>query len=217
MTSILLDRNIVGEIMLFDIVILPPDKLRQKLGAKMKRALQGVPHFLVIDNDKLIPHLSLFHLKIAKKRVPDLFSTVERIAKRHSPMPIQSTGTKFSPTGSGFVFHTLSKPEILVKLHKEVIKKCHQLRTDAVPWNLKTLITGRKKIYRQKYGSHHILKNFHPHLTMARLKKPDDAAQVLKKMKMNFKFTAGEIYVCEVNNWLQVFKVLKRFKLDAKS
>lgn len=203
--------------MLLDIVILPPAGLRRKIGKRIKKATRGVRCTFIVDNSNLIPHQSLFHLKTSKARLPKLLAVVDGIAKKYPKIKYQSKGAVLSPRGSGIAYYLLLKPEILVKLHKEVLNKCHKFRTGVVLWNLKKEIWGYNKTYRQKYGSQHILKNFHPHVTMVRLKRAEDAPKVLRKMKMNFKFTAREIYVCEVNNWLQVKRVIKKFKLKQVS
>lgn len=58
--------------MLIDIVMLPPQNIRKRIGTKMKKEMGNIPNFFVVDNRKLIPHLSLWHMKIAKKELNNI-------------------------------------------------------------------------------------------------------------------------------------------------
>jgi len=201
--------------MLLDVVILPPWMLRNRLGKKITRATSNSPCVFVVDNKKLIPHLSLFHIKTSKNRSDRLSRLIKEIVKEYHPFKIYSQGFKvqFGGKGGGF---SLSKSRPLVSLHEEILNKCYHLRTGVMPWPWSALskLTKQKRIYRRKYGTSYILKLFHPHFTMVLLKNGGDSEKVARKMfKTKFVFLADTIAVCEVNFYHQVTKILKTFKL----
>ncbi len=201
--------------MLLDVVILPSAKLRRKLGRKIKKAVNSIPHVFVVDNKKLIPHLSLYHIRTTKVRFDKLVELVHEIIKSYKPFKLKSKGEQTFP--SGIVYYSIYKPAVLQRLHREVVDKCRILKTGPVPWNHARRPTKQETHYFKKYGSRLLLKFFKPHFTMVKLKNLDNGTKVIRKMKLGkFGFLADTVAICEVNNWLQVTKILKTFKLRAQ-
>ncbi len=197
--------------MLLDIVILPPIRLRNRLGRLIRQAVNGYPNILVVDNKKLIPHISLFHLKVSPRDLPKIFKTIDQISKNYYSFKISSRGLRVN--GQNIALR-LSGPAILKKLHHEVLLKCYRLRSGTMPWTAKRKPTALERTYRKKYGSKHILKLFAPHLTLAALKNDPDANLVSQKIKkIKFNFTADTLAIGQVNFWHQVTRILKKFKL----
>ncbi|MBI4054300.1 MAG: hypothetical protein HY397_03155 [Candidatus Doudnabacteria bacterium] len=198
--------------MLLDIVILPPKGLREKIGRAVTRSVAGRPTVFVVDNKKLIPHLSLFHLRTSPARVSKVTTQVRIISKKHHTSRVRLL--KVEIVGR-FLGMTLSNNPKLKKLNREVVAKTRALRTGMMPWTS----AGRPKLWEQKnrerYGTqHNIGKTFRPHFTLAILKDHQAAAQATNQLKnLKFSFSAGTIAVCEVNWWHQVTRVIKTFKL----
>ena len=71
--------------MLYDIVIVPPKNLRHKIGQRVLSVTRGKPATFVVDNIRLIPHLSLFHVRTSKTQLAKLFHVVEQIIKKYEP------------------------------------------------------------------------------------------------------------------------------------
>lgn len=197
--------------MLLDIVILPPKKVRQKLGKKIIQATKGVSTALVVDNKKFIPHLSLFHIRTSRQKLEkELTTQLRELVKKVKPFMLHSTGMDIAGNWFGIRMANLSK---LKKLHLDVLGKSYGLRTGKMPSTSKTLLKIEKE-YRKKYGSRHILKLFRPHITLARFRNTDDIATVATKMSnLKIKFPADTIAITEVNFWYQVTRIIKKFKL----
>ena len=67
--------------MLVDIVILPPPEIRRKIGRTIKRSVGKSPAFFVVENQRLIPHLSLWHLRISANEIGNLIEELKRAVK----------------------------------------------------------------------------------------------------------------------------------------
>ncbi|MBI4050791.1 MAG: 2'-5' RNA ligase family protein [Candidatus Doudnabacteria bacterium] len=198
--------------MLLDIVILPPKVLRQRIGKKIKDATKDVKAVFVVNNKKLILHLSLFHIRTSKARLSRLSGIVKGIVKKHKVMNMRSAGLEISKSGSGIVYVNVSYPLKLVRLREEVFNSCYPLRTGPMPWMIKSRPpTRQEKLARKKFGTY--LK-FHPHFTLAMFQNHRDAERVIERMgRIKFDFTADTVAVTEVNSWHQVTGIIKKFKL----
>ena len=198
--------------MLLDIVILPPPSLREKIGAKMRQTAKGRKYIFVVDNRKLIPHMSLFHIRTSRARLKKLKEIVGKISKRYRPVVIRSTG--FIREGR-IVAYELSHNQTLRGLNREIVKNCYNLRTGMMPWTG----VGKPKRWeqknREKYGTqHNIGPSFRPHFTMGKFKSEVDVRKVARQMQsFSFQFQADTVAICEVNFWHQVTRIYKKFIL----
>lgn len=201
--------------MLIDIVILPPQSLRSKVGKKIRVVVNNYPYLYVVDNVKLIPHLSLFHLRASKSKLKKLEQTVGTIVERYKSFQLKSV--RFYKYSKGPVLSfRISKPAILSKLNGEVVENCRKFRSGELFLAYKNRVFSElDRSYIEKYGSYwSVGKNFDPHFTMVRYKVPSDGPKMIKKMgSFDFKFLADTVAICEINNNGQVIKILKEFKL----
>ncbi len=201
--------------MLLDIVILPPSDVRKKIGQAVLSATQGVVCKYVVDNKKLIPHVSLFHIKTSKIRLSKLSPIVKEITHQQRPFLVKSERMKAENTLSLRLFNS----QAFKKMHRNTVLKCYHLRTGEMPWtpiNLPAinLPTKLEKYFRKKYGTQHVLRLKKPHFTLACLKNKIDAQIVAKRLSnMKVSFKVKEVAICEVNFWHQVTKVLERFEI----
>lgn len=71
------------------------------------------------------------------------------------------------------------------------------------------IIYSREKLQEiKKYGR---ALGFAPHFTMGWLKNEKNIAEVVEKMRgMKFSFLAKEVYICEIDKWWQVKKIIKK-------
>ena len=175
--------------------------------------MDGVPCVYVVDNKKLIPHLSLFHINTSSGNINELTGRVKEVISKYKPIKIRSIEFRKSPNSSSLWFR-LSGKRNLKKLHEEMVISCNDLRTGEMPWNPKRKPTRQEKENRKKYGVQHVFQRFNPHLTMAKLTDGRHAKKIILEMKnVKFSFLVNEIAITEVNNWLQVTKIIKRFRL----
>lgn len=179
----------------------------------MKKETAGYPAVFVVDNRKLIPHLSLWHLRTSKNRINALTAELKKVVADQKPIKINSAGFMASKKENGIVSFSVRSSEPLALLRKKVLEKAYSFKTGMMPqfaafglWKGKTLVEGKK------YGRPLA---FNPHFTMGFLKKPEDALKIEEAMKKEeFRFLAKGIYVCEVNRWWQVTKVLKKISFS---
>jgi 2'-5' RNA ligase len=197
--------------MLLDIVILPPAELREKIGKRIREAAREIPSVFVVDNNKLIPHLSLFHLRTTQGRIKKLELRIKRILKKYRPILIKSSKVELSHVGSGVVFIKTSSNQVLRQLRAEVFNSCYPLRTGMMPWMPRSRKPTRLEIQaRKRYGIHF---SFYPHITAAMLRDAKYAPKMASKLKeMKFEFLADTIAIAEVNFWHQVTRVIKKFR-----
>lgn len=200
--------------MLLDIVILPSTQLRQKLGKKIEKTVNGYSNIFIVDNKKFIPHISLFHIHSSERKIREMSEVIKRIIKSFKPIKIKSisfdVGTE---PGRSWFGIGLSNSKELINLHKTIVYSCRNLRTGMMPVTSKK-ITKLEQQYRKNFGSRHVLKLFYPHITLAMLKHTVDAKAIKKKWSgLKLDFTPHEIAITKVNYWHQVVRIIKKFKL----
>ena len=195
--------------MLLDIVILPPDKVRQKVGKIIPKSVVK-QMTLVVDNKKFIPHISLFHLKINKVGLLKVIKVVEEIVKDYKPLVFESLNYSAS---NRWLTLFLSSNQYLKKLNTEIINKCFLLRTGTMPWTEDYPPTKQAISNRKKFGNNGG-RSFKPHFTIGVAKSAVDAKEIVDVLKpVKIKFISNQIAVCEVNFWHQVTRVLKKFRI----
>jgi hypothetical protein len=198
--------------MLLDIVILPPTTLRRRLGLAIRKAAEGFSVKYVVDNKKLIPHISLFHMnmKITRERISELDKSIHNSLSSFRPTIIRC---RKIIAVDGELSYILSNPPSVKALNKSAIKNCVGLRTGIMPWLPKRRPTILEKKNRELYGVHYnIGKMFNPHFTMLKMNRSHDVKMVFQKLKLrHFQFKANTIALCKVNRRHQVTKILKKF------
>lgn len=198
--------------MLLDIVILPPRKLRNKIGKFTTNLKKRIPHLWKVDNKKLIPHVSLFHLQIKKDGFKDVVEFVEIVAKKHKALVLSFTKPEFIGVYYGINIKNI-RP--LNKIHRAVVFGTRNFRTGQMP-----LVHSPKsklaKKYIKEFGAPGVLRNFNPHITLGGVKNLKNTETVVKAAISKRKFStflADTIAIALVNNYWQVTKILKKFKL----
>ena len=201
--------------MLLDIVILPPRGLREKIGARARKAAAGIKCKYLIDNRKLIPHVSLFHIRTDRAGYIKIQKKLLEISQEAKPFHMRAVGFE-SPEGSGYFWIRYHNSKSFKALHKKVLSELHPLRRGRIISRSLIKPSASQSRYWKKYGSPYILKLLTPHITIGRLKDPDLILQ--RKIAGRFgqlssDFKNSELALCEVNHDCQVNKILKTFKL----
>jgi len=197
--------------MLINIVILPPEKIRNIVGDRMNKEFGNFPNFFVVDNKSLIPHLSLWHLKTSEKRLLEIAEELQRVVDKQKPIKIISSRFREIKKYKGCVEFPVKTNKSLDILQKKVFQKIYHYKAGSMPpfaSFLKLPRTNKKILEVKKYGRS---LGFHPHFTMGWLKNEKDISGVVKNMqKVKFNFLTKEIYICEVDRWWQVKRVIKK-------
>ncbi|MBI5733343.1 MAG: hypothetical protein HY973_00135 [Candidatus Kerfeldbacteria bacterium] len=198
--------------MLLDIVILPPNRIRKLVGQAVVKSVGDFKYRYIIDNKHLIPHLSLFHININKRKLAALVAVVKKNISNYQPVEISTKNILVDGNG---VFILLSNRKSLINLNRKMVRYCYPLRDGMIPWMSKRLPNKLEKFNRKTYGTYYnIGKAFQPHFTVVKLKFDTDAKIVGEEMKnIHFSFMGNTIAICQINDYSQVTKVLKTFKL----
>lgn len=201
--------------MLLDVVVLPPVELRRTIGRKIKEGVGCYPRLFVVDNTKLIPHLSLWHVRTSQNRIDKLAKELELAVKNQRPIGIRSTNFVAVKSPEGCVEFGVKNNRALASLQQKVFKKTYPFRTGMMPqfgasfgikWSSKELKEAKKYSRPLWFG---------PHFTAGILKSKEDALRSVKAMKkVKFKFLAKEIYICRVNRLWQADKILRKINFS---
>jgi len=197
--------------MLINIVLLPPKELSEKIGRFVRKLSKIYKLQMAVDNKKLLPHISLLHIKTLPSRLSAIIETIKAISQKHQAKPIKLAKPKI---GSDYFASNLAQSKTLMALHKEVVLKIHQFKTGF------SSVGNRKgkrleRLYIKKYGAGNILKYFQPHITLGIVKNPRDLSRIKPVLsKLRFRgFKSNRLALTQVNSRHQVFKIIKEFKL----
>ena len=201
--------------MLLDIAVIPPKNIRSTIAQLTKKIDKKFGLRWRVDNRKLIPHITLFHLLADNSDLPDILSTTERLAKKVQPLnlhfgPIQmghlAFGVNIIPTGN------------LQEMHEMAVANFNKFRSgvtyDKFPSPPKHLSALGKK-YLKKYGMPGVMKNFRPHITLGMPQTPREIDQIISytnRFKLP-KFRADTLAVTKINQYFQVIEIIKTFRL----
>jgi hypothetical protein len=197
--------------MLIDIVILPPQDIRKEIGTKIKKEMSHLPNYFVVDNNKLIPHLSLWHMKTSKENIEKIAQELKKVVKNKKSIKITSSKFHDLEKFKGCLEFTIKENKNLVVFRQKVFEKIYFYKTGIMPQFasfLKIKYSKNKLEEIRKYGRG---LGFGPHFTIGWLKNESDISKVVKRMnKVKFSFTVNEIYICEIDKWWQVKKIIKK-------
>ena len=199
--------------MFIDIVILPPLGVRNKIGKKVKKEIDHFPNFFVVDNINLIPHLSLWHMKVSEGKISNIAKELKKITKGQEPIKVSSLNGPIVELKGSLEFLIASNKNLIL-FQQKVFQKIFSCKNGAMPKFPKFVSSYSKGQLKEveKYGR---CLEFNPHFTMGWLKNKEDVIDVKKRIsKIKFSFLAKEIYICEVNEWWQVKGIIK--KIDFK-
>ena len=108
--------------MLVDIVILPPEKIRNMVGVRVRKAFGNSPNFFVVDNKNLIPHLSLWHLRTSEKKLPKIAEELKRVVSSQKQVKIISSKFREIPKYKGCLEFPVKNNNSMRFLQKKVFE-----------------------------------------------------------------------------------------------
>jgi hypothetical protein len=200
--------------MYYDVVVLPPKEIRENVGRQVRNESRAYTSKFLVDNRKLIPHLSLFHIRTSVANIKKVEATVKKLLDNYQPQVVRSCGIIVHSNNS--ISLNLSKPKELNFLHRKIVAQGKDFRTGEMPWTSKgRMPTKLEVLYRQRYGTQHLLKFFNPHLTLGMFIEADAAKIVARKLsKLRCTFVADTIAIAEVNRLHQVTRVIKILRVS---
>ncbi|OGG58854.1 hypothetical protein A2765_00540 [Candidatus Kaiserbacteria bacterium RIFCSPHIGHO2_01_FULL_56_24] len=197
--------------MRIDIVLLPSKKVSDALGGISASLHRKIPMVFCVDNKKLLPHVSLYHLNVRQQQLNSLSNTVSKLAHKRKAIPVRITG---STKGKNWFSLNINKPRALTLLHTDVVKTCKKFHDGPMRWPT-PITTRQERAYVKKYGAPNVLKNFSPHFTLGWTKREKDLKRIvdeLKKMESR-ELDIQRIAIAEVDVHCQVFRIIKELKL----
>lgn len=197
--------------MIIDIVLLPPKPVSEKIGRFVWQLSKKFKLKMAVDNRKLLPHISLLHLKIDRKKLSNVLKATADISKKHVGMALRFTQV-FSD--EDYFVYDIFKLSALEKLHEAVVQRVSKFKTGFSGVGRRS--PGKlEKLYIKNYGAGNILKYFQPHITLGYVRHQKDLLSIAKKLSKlkSARFVANRLAVTQVNHRNQVFKVIKEFKL----
>ncbi len=196
--------------MIIDIVLLPPKGVSKKIGEFVRGIDKRFKLKMAVDNRKLLPHISLLHIKTSPKRIPGIVKAVGMISGEFAGQIVRFTTPR---TGRDYFVMDVAKAKNLQALHRQVVFKVHKYKTGIGIGNYQG--NGQRVAYVKKYGAGNVLKNFQPHITLGLVRRDKDlpvVAAVLSKQRWGG-FKTNRLAITQVNHRHQVFKVIKELKL----
>jgi hypothetical protein len=181
-----------------DIVILPPHKIMRAAIEASAMIAHRFGSTLILDLEHALPHISLYHLAVAK--MAPFESKLTEIAGVTAQGEMEITGIH-SYREFGSIAIELSKPEWLSRFYLRLLHDLNPLRDPMFDnhraWNSERLSKEQRK-YIAKYGTPLVGRSFIPHITLgiiSELTRMDEAASAIPPPSGRFRVT--EIAVCE--------------------
>ena len=199
--------------MFLDIVILPPADISRAVGKLTAKLARSFLFRMRVDNKKLYPHISLYHLLLPRGRVKTVVAEVSRLVAEQKRIPIT-----FQEVRGGKVYFgaSVKNTKALFRLHQKILLGLRKFHVGVPKAPRGASQPAQPTPYLKKFGLENVLKSFWPHITLLGLKYKEDAEEVLRaanREKYLENFFADNVSVAAVNRYWQVYKVIKTFKL----
>ena len=112
--------------MLLDIVILPPRDIRKRIRKLTSEIGKRFPLKWRVDDRKLIPHITLFHILSEKSQLPKIYSEIQHQIRKQKPVKINFTQVQGFSIAFGLNIRNSSS---LQKLHQKMVVYLNKFRT----------------------------------------------------------------------------------------
>jgi len=159
-----------------NIIYLPDEKTRNKAIELSQKLAARLPREYILNPKNPLPHITIYQGLFPIRNQEKVKEAVRQIASQSKPFEI--TMNEFTvDVVRGFVWWNCLKTSRLAEIHKETLKEANPLREGLIPEVIKAYQASiEEKNEIKKYGS--IINP--PHITISRLKNPDDGEKVLK-------------------------------------
>ncbi len=195
-----------------NIIILPDLKVSQKALELSKKISQNYETYFTLDNQNFIPHITLYQTIFPKNNVSVLKDRIQKFAKTLKPFKI--TISTFSVSNETWASWNFLKTEELMKLELQILELANPLREDLIPENLKQLVTDAKgKQETENYGALLIKDRYTPHITLTRIKNPQDRKKVIDliKEKSELSFLVDKLFLGNLGEHGTINQIVTEF------
>lgn len=172
------------------LIVLPSVKIRLQTKKLAVAYAKAGPHFFVVENKKLIPHVTLFRTKIYKRQLSSIYSAVTDALANHHPVRLELY--RLYPHPDGWLVWEIRKKKELSNLRRELAKATKAFSTEASA----------------------LKRDFRPHITLTKYKNSKIGKRVTKAISHPRSYWLADIVAVTLyNKYAQVHKVLKVFTL----
>ena len=173
-----------------NIAILLPDEIVNQSIIMSKKIAKEVGSRFILNSDALIPHITVYQAQYPNKNVNILKKLVQDLSSRKT---FEINLDSVTISHETFLFWKCEKIEILKELQARAIEVANPLREGLVPAQL-AKVTGLNEGDRydaKTFGELLIGPRYEPHITIARLKRKEDADKAIRILgssrKVSFK------------------------------
>ena len=171
----------------YDVVLLPADYISEQAIKLSKMISQNFATYFTLDGRTKYPHATLYQIEIYDK---NLESFKKHLSKIFSGQKEISTDLLEFSNHDTFLFWDVQKTKAFYKLHQSVVEKLNALRDGlkvSVVLSAFDDFSDSQKNELEQYGAIGIAENFHPHITITRLKNSSDVKSALALLNQHEK------------------------------
>ncbi|OGE88334.1 MAG: hypothetical protein A2722_03830 [Candidatus Doudnabacteria bacterium RIFCSPHIGHO2_01_FULL_50_11] len=174
--------------------VIPPPSIRRMAAELAKKYVSKYPHFFVVDNARLFPHITLFWMDINKSRYYQLEKVLAGVLRKQGKIPLFINRHFYSKINKGgWTGLKIRESRRLSFLRSETFR------------SLKDFSAKSAKLK----------KTFSPHITLTKFKKHSNAKLATKFSKIPPRyFTVNLVAICIDGPYRQVKKTIKIYKLS---
>ncbi len=158
-----------------NIAILPNEEIRNQSIALSNKLSSVVDSHFVLDGKNFHPHFTVYQAHYPASNLDKLRTAVREVAQSLTGLEITMSNYKISH--ETFVFWSCDKTEELIHVQTEVIAIANPLREGLILPHLADMsdLSAEDKKDIRDYGSILIGPRYDPHITITRIKNPQDA------------------------------------------
>jgi len=193
----------------YDIVILPPKEVANASIELSQRIAVCVPAKLVLGYRAFKPHISLYHVAISKKNLPQVFKELKNIVSNFSLGKL-TVGQAEVGMGNSVVLPVIKTPA-LQQLHELVLERINPLRDKSFPSTWKNPGWFEQKVYAdniKNYGTPVAGNIYSPHITVSMFGANVELSKNVLKSKV-YNFMPSKITVCALGPHHSCHRVIR--------
>ena len=167
---------------MLNVVLRPTEELVEAAVSLSARIAQDHETDFVLDGVTFHPHVTLYKISIADEDVLGVYARVQQVARRHRPISCPFGAFQ---DGRGYLYLRLKPEEALQLLHAELVRALNGVRIRGARIRSKgreAVMSSEERFNNLRYGHPNVLDTYRPHMSISRLRDPDEVGRVLKEI-----------------------------------
>jgi 2'-5' RNA ligase len=198
-------------------IVIIPDAQGIKKAIELSRQIsQKFGTSFVLDGKNFYPHITLYQTAYPTMNLTHVVTKLSEVSRTMKSFRVQIHGYK---TMMGFIFlHAIRSRELFLA-HKHIVSVLNPLREGAVIPSDEAMLDSSNVSHKIKhcirtYGSILAMDTYMPHITLCRLKDPNQTNDVFAMLPtVDLAFDVRDIYLANVGQDGSVNEILERFPL----